>query len=102
MRAVKIQTDQPGRGLRVVKQSSKVSILHTPSGREIVLWEGYPLAIFDSGTLYSHTSAVGVKITALRKLYTHAAEMAFSTTDFEFVLGQALSQAGLGLVRKPE
>lgn len=102
MKRIVVETDLPGRGFILKKQSAKVGILYTPHNKQVVLWEGVPLAVWDGNVLYVHTSVAGVKLAVFRKTYPNAAEMTFHTVEFEFILGQVLSQAGLTLVRKKE
>lgn len=98
---VVVETDLPGRGFVLKKQSTKVSILYTPSNRQIILWDGVPIAVWMDEILHEHRSVAGVRLATLRGLYPNAAEMTFDTVEFEWFLGQTLSQAGLTLVRKP-
>lgn len=101
-KTVKVETDLPGRGLVVKKQTAKVSCLFTPQNKIIALWDGVPFAVYMDGTVYRHTSCIGPKQAQLNVLFADAAEVTFGTKDFNFILGQVLSQAGLSLVRAQE
>lgn len=99
MKKIAVETDLPGRGLSLKKQTPKVIYLFTPQNKIVAFWDGVPIAVYMDGTLYRHVSCVGPKQAQMNVLFADAAEVSFGSKDFEFVLGQVLSQAGLNLVR---
>lgn len=101
-KTVAVETDLPGRGFVLKRQSAKVGILYTPHHKQVLLWEGVPIAVYMDGTVYKHSSVTAAKQGAITRYYPNAAEVTHSTRDFNFVLGQVLSQAGLSLVRAQE
>lgn len=89
-----------GRGLRIERVTRHLTRLHAPNKEQVIFWEGLPYAVFDGFYLYTDSSARGGRLTGLHKLYPGASKLALSINDFEYAIGQALSKAGLMLVRR--
>jgi hypothetical protein len=71
-----------------------------PNKDQIIFWSGEPYAVFDGSYLYTFDSPRGGKLAGLHKFYPGVPELTLNITDFEYSLGQALSKAGLMLVRR--
>lgn len=101
MKTERIQVStEAGRGLELRRITPKLSRLKLPNKDQVLFWDGVPFAAWDGSYIYTDGQTVGPRLAALHKYLPSVALLNMSIVDFEYTLGQALSKAGLMLVRR--
>jgi hypothetical protein len=95
-----VVSTEAGRGLRLRHITSKFGFIVTPLGEQIMFWEGMPYAIYDQHYIYLLEGTVRGALAAVRKHCGPTPTLIQPINDFEYAIGQALSKAGLMLVRR--
>jgi hypothetical protein len=92
-----------GRGLWIERISPRLSRLILPNHDQIIHWSTRPIAVYDnSGYIYLLEGTVNAARGAITKHWGNCPTMLMSVADLDYIIGQALSKAGLMLVRRLE
>ena len=99
-----IVSTEAGRGLTTTKVSPKFTRLRLPGAigqeQEIFFWEGKPFASFDGSYVYTYDNRSAAQLRAIASWTARNPLQILAINTFEYYIGQALSKAGLILVRR--
>ena len=96
---IQVSTDI-GRGLRLEKITPKMYVLHTPTTGSVLFWEWLPFGYIDEPYIYVVNDIRGAPLAGLTMHYPSMSRMSVPIDVLEYHVGQALSKAGLMLVRR--
>lgn len=95
-----IVSEEAGRGLWLERITPKLSRLVMPNKDQVIFWQMKPIAAYDDGYLYLLEGTVRGAKAAVNKAWADAPVLSVNTPYLDYVIGQALSKAGLMLVRR--
>jgi hypothetical protein len=96
-----VQADnEPGKATTLVA-SANTGILDLVGASEVFFYRMFPVAVCSGGVVYLHPSVMKGAQAAVNRAFPGAPQMRLgSTQEFDYHLGQVLTQAGLKLVHR--
>lgn len=95
-----VVSTEAGRGLRTERITPKLTRWILPNKDQVIFWAEAPFAVYDGSYVYYLTDVATSRTAALNKYWAGVPRISLSINDFEYTIGQALSKAGLMLVRR--
>lgn len=92
---------EPGRGMWMEKITPRLSRVVLPQSEQVIFWNLKPIALYDTaGYIYLFEGIGAAARGLITKHWGDCPVMIVSTPNLDYILGQALSKAGLMLVRR--